>query len=162
MARASKPIEHGTDAGYRKGCRLACCRDAHAHAQRDYRAAKKAAALAATSETPLFEAPLTPPQTDVPDPANMAPGRIETALMKELERLDPIVPFKDTLKELALFNTRVLDQTWNHTRFDIISGLESRTLEVLARLRSVMPDLPPEEDEHADAAASLLEDLENA
>ena len=162
MSRAPKPIVHGTDAGYRKGCRLDCCRNAHTKAQQVYRANKKAAALAAVSEAPLFEAPLAAPLTDVPPPADLPPGRIETAMLAEFDGLDPIVAFKGTLKELALFNARVLDQTWTHTRFDIISGLESRTLEVLARLRSVIPDLPPEDDEASDAAATLLNELERS
>jgi len=162
MSRAPKPIVHGTDAGYRKGCRLDCCRNAHTKAQQVYRANKRAAALAAASEEPLFDAPLTPAQTDVPEPEDLPPGPIELALQQEFVGLDPIVSFPKTLMQIALFNARVLDQTRVHTRYDIISGIESRTFEALARLRSINPVPSGGADEDDDAAKVLLTKLEQA
>jgi outer membrane biosynthesis protein TonB len=39
------PIKHGTNAGYRQGCRKKCCVAAHAEQAREYRARKQAAAV---------------------------------------------------------------------------------------------------------------------
>lgn len=133
MPRSRSKIPHGTNAGYRKGCRLECCRTAHAQAQRDYRAAKKdpAAAPQVVDEGPQE------PRADLPeiDEAwGKYQGPIERAVRAELKDFDAVISFKDTLGQMAIFNAKILDLTPVHQRFDVASGVQLRMLDIFRRL----------------------------
>lgn len=131
-------LPHGTNAGYKRGCRKECCRSAHREAMREYRAAKASAALAAAEPEVDVVKPLTPPRADLPDlEMGEGAGIIERAFLAELNLEGSIAPYKATLAAMMLFNARVLDQTRVHERYDIISGVESRTLEILGRLNAI-------------------------
>lgn len=121
---------HGTG-GYSKGCKCAVCRAAHAAYMREWRARK--AAPARPDPAPL------PPLASLPaiDP-DAPPGRLELALTADLDggaTLDPGGP-RVFLTALARFNARMLDQLPGLDRLDLVSPLESRTLDILARLQS--------------------------
>lgn len=84
-------------------------------------------------------APLPPPMASLPaiDP-DAPPGRLELALTADLDggaTLDPSGP-RVFLSALARFNARMLDQLPGLDRLDLVSPLESRTLDILARLQA--------------------------
>jgi hypothetical protein len=105
---------------------------------REYRDRKaREVSAAAVPETDVVE-PLTPARPDLPELEQDAKaGIIERAFLAELNLEGSIAPYKATLAAMTLFNARVLDQTRIHERYDIISGVESRTLEMLGRLNAV-------------------------
>ena len=122
---------HGTG-GYSKGCKCAVCRAAHAAYMRDWRARQ------AGPPRP-DPAPLPPPMASLPaiDP-DAPPGRLELALTADLDggaTLDPGGP-RVFLSALVRFNARMLDQLPGLDRLDLVSPLESRTLDILARLQA--------------------------
>lgn len=147
-------IPHGTNAGYRRGCRKQCCRTAHADTMRDYRS-RKAAEVQPEPEATV-EVPLEPARGDLPeiDAAwSSYRGPIEAKLREELAGHDAVTPFKATLGEMALFNARILDLTPIHQRFDVASGVQLRMLDIFRRLSETGLE------DSVDAGARLIESL---
>lgn len=137
----SKEITNHGQAGYRRGCRCEACRSGHRDAARRYREGKR--------KPVVKPEPLLAPLVDVPEVDTVAPaGPIESALARELEALVGEPPWKRTLSAMLLGNAKVLDQVAAHERFDVISGLQTRMLDMMDRLRKV-----------ADGGASAPADL---
>lgn len=129
MARTQ---DHGLTQ-YRYGCRCGVCRAANSRAVREWRERKRLAVA-----RPPREPEQLPPLVDVPATDDSLPtGDIELALQHDLAALVGEPPWKGTLSAMLLTNARVLDQVSSHERYDIMSGLMSRTLEMLDRLRKV-------------------------
>lgn len=125
----AKEITNHGQAGYRRGCRCETCRAGHRVAAAEYRARKR---------KPAVEAEPLAPLVDVPAPDVLAPaGPIESALAVELDELIGEPPWRGTLSAMLKANARVLDQVHVHERFDIMSGLQTRMLDMLDRLRRV-------------------------
>ncbi len=129
MARTQ---DHGLTQ-YRYGCRCGVCRAANSRAVREWRERKRLAVARLPREPEQL-----PPLIDVPATDDSLPkGDIELALQHDLAALVGEPPWKGTLSAMLLTNARVLDQVSSHERYDIMSGLMSRTLEMLDRLRKV-------------------------
>jgi hypothetical protein len=137
----AKPITHGA-AGYRRGCKCAECRGAHAKAERDRRLARKTQAAREAKIADAIEGweEPRPPLQSVPDAAEIlktekADG-IEAALNVDLGHLVGEPPWIATLKALALMNARYLDHMAELDRLDLSSPIQLRLLEQLTRLRA--------------------------
>lgn len=125
--------EHGASR-YRSGCRCVVCRAANTRRVREWRARKR-------SPEPVVSAELPEPPADLPTPsARFGAGPIETALLAELEALVGEPPWRVPLEQLLLLNARLLDQVHVHGRYDIISGLQTRTLQMFDRIRALDPN----------------------
>lgn len=135
-----REIKHGRS-GYRLGCKCPTCRAGNARAVADWRARKKA------GQAPKREYPMPEPLASAPalDP-DAPPGRLEQLLSLDLAQPPSAEPsWKAFLAGLALFNARMLDQLPRMERLDLVSPIETRTLEILTRLR------PPEPRNNAGA-----------
>ena len=126
----AKEITNHGQAGYRRGCRCEACRAGHRVAAAVYRASKR--------KPVVVEPDPAAPLVDVPVPdAGVPAGPIESALAVELGSLIGEPPWKGTLSAMLRANARVLDQVERHERFDVMSGLQTRMLDMLDRLRKV-------------------------
>lgn len=121
--------DHGLS-GYRRGCKCSTCRAAHAKAVREWRARKKAE----QAPKPAVERPMPEPLASAPalDPDAPA-GRLEQLLALDLAQGGDKT-HRGFLSGLALYNARLLDQLPGLDRLDLISSVQSRTLDILARL----------------------------
>lgn len=127
-----RELIHGRS-GYRRGCKCGVCRAGHAQAVADWRARKRAEARAGAQPAPQ-DVPVPAPLASAPalDP-DAPPGRLEQLLTADLKAPGEKT-WKGFLSGLALYNARMLDQLPSLDRLDLISSIETRTLEVLARL----------------------------
>ncbi len=127
----AKTKDHGLTQ-YRYGCRCGICRAANTAKVREWRDRQRRSLPPKTEREPL------PALVDVPAPVpGVSQGAIELALRAELGSLIGEPPWRGTLSAMLLANARVLDQVALHERYDIMSGLQTRTLEMLDRLRRV-------------------------
>ena len=131
MAREVKKHDRS---GYRSGCRCEACRKDHREAAAAWRASRRASRRAPVVVVPVQSEPLV--SVPVPEPV-VSLGVIEAALAADLDALVGCPPWSGTLRELALFNARLLDQIVVLGRLDLVSPIQIRTLEVLDRLRAV-------------------------
>lgn len=146
MAREVKKHDRS---GYRSGCRCEACRKDHREAAAAWRASRRAPVVVVPVQSePLVSVP-------VPEPV-VSLGVIEAALAADLDALVGCPPWSGTLRELALFNARLLDQIMVLERLDLVSPIQIRTLEVLDRLRAVSVT----GSGAAAEAAAFLRDLE--
>ena len=146
MAREVKKHDRS---GYRSGCRCEACRKDHREAAAAWRASRRAPVVVVPVQSePLVSVP-------VPEPV-VSLGVIEAALAADLDALVGCPPWSGTLRELALFNARLLDQIMVLGRLDLVSPIQIRTLEVLDRLRAVSVT----GSGAAAEAAAFLRDLE--
>ena len=146
MAREVKKHDRS---GYRSGCRCEACRKDHREAAATWRASRRAPVVVVPVQSePLVSVP-------VPEPV-VSLGVIEAALAADLDALVGCPPWSGTLRELALFNARLLDQIMVLGRLDLVSPIQIRTLEVLDRLRAVSVT----GSGAAAEAAAFLRDLE--
>lgn len=148
--------DHGLS-GYRRGCKCAACRAAHAKAVKDWRARKKAD----QAPKPAVERPLPEPLSSAPalDP-EAPPGRLEQLLTLDLAQQGGERTYKGFLSGLVLYNARLLDQLPRLDRLDLISSVESRTLDILARLAP--PGRPGEGGVTDEALEKFLSGLTSA
>ena len=154
-------IKHGRS-GYRRGCHCTTCRAAHAQAQREYRAKRRAQER--VEQQAQYDHLIAP---EIHEPAladtkphldfDCAPGHIEEILNGELAKLIGEPPFKQTLLALARYNARILDQLPRLDRPDLASGIQNRLFNVFDRLRKV--ELAPGTDKF-DLANILGDDLD--
>ena len=138
-----REVTHGAP-GYRRGCRCAVCRDAHASAARSWRAAQRAKREAAQLDDDARAQALA--DLERPTDTSQAPmlldptapaGELEQAFADELAALIGEPPWKKTLGALGRANARIIDQVPRHQRLDVLSGVQLRMLEILDRLRRV-------------------------
>ena len=150
MAREVKKHDRS---GYRSGCRCEACRKDHREAAAAWRASRRAPVVVVPVQSePLVSVP-------VPEPV-VSLGVIEAALAADLDALVGCPPWSGTLRELALFNARLLDQIMVLERLDLVSPIQIRTLEVLDRLRAVSVTGSGDGAGAAAEAAAFLRDLE--
>lgn len=133
-----RELSHGRS-GYRRGCKCGVCRAGHAQAVAEWRARKRAEARAGVPAAPAVDAPMPAPLASAPalDP-DAPPGRLEQLLAADLNAPGEKT-WKGFLSGLALYNARMLDQLPGLDRLDLISSIETRTLEVLQRLAPPKP-----------------------
>lgn len=124
-----REIKHGRS-GYRRGCKCSVCRAGNAASVAQWRARKKAAqAPKPAMERPMPEPLASAPALDLKAP----PGRLEQLMAMDLAQ-DGSKTHRGFLCGLALYNARLLDQLPGLDRLDLISSVQSRTLDILARL----------------------------
>lgn len=162
--------EHGRS-GYRRGCKCATCRGAHATYMASWRSRRRERQIAEAfaSGQPLVADPRPAPEpTTVPAALDMAakPGPLERALLEDLANPSEKVAFQRHLVGLGRLNARILDQVSALDRLDLVSPLQLRQLEVLSRLAILgfagMDDdsgEPGGEGSIADEASKLLAEL---
>lgn len=137
---AREVTEHGAS-GYRRGCKCEACREGHRVQVARWRSRKRereiAAALAGSE--PLVVERAVPEPVAAAGGLDMAaaPGPLERALLEDMEAPDAKVAFRRHLVGLARLNARVLDQVSQLDRYDLISPVQLRQLELLQRLARI-------------------------
>ncbi|GEA79945.1 hypothetical protein [Cellulomonas uda] len=138
---AREVTEHGAS-GYRRGCKCEVCREGHRVQVARWRASRRerefAKALADASGTPLVETPAPEPVAAAGAlDMDAAPGPLEAALIEDITEPDSRVAFRRHLVGLARLNARVLDQVSRLDRYDLISPVQLRQLEILNRIARI-------------------------